>query len=41
LLRQIRRGQPDRPINTLPLSVGARSLLSALLEPNPAKRLTW
>jgi calcium-dependent protein kinase len=37
LMREIRRGRPGTPIEELPLSPGAKSLLSALLTPDPEK----
>jgi len=40
LLRAIRRGRPVAPVDDLPLSPGAKSLLKALLEPNPEKRMS-
>ena len=40
LLRAIRRGRPAAPVDDLPLSPGAKSLLKALLEPNPEKRMS-
>jgi serine/threonine protein kinase len=40
LLRNIRRGRPEHAIQDLPLSPGAKSLLSSLLELNPEKRMS-
>ena len=40
LLRAIRRGRPVAPVDDLALSPGAKSLLKALLEPNPEKRMS-
>ena len=40
LLRAIRRGRPVTPVDDLSLSPGAKSLLKALLEPNPEKRMS-
>ena len=40
LLRAIRRGRPVVPVDDLPLSPGAKSLLRSLLEPNPEKRMS-
>ena len=40
LMREIRRGRPGTPIEALPLSPGAKSLLSALLTPDPERRMS-
>ena len=40
LLRNIRRGKPDTPIENLPLSPGAKSLLQNLLHVDPDKRMS-
>jgi serine/threonine protein kinase len=40
LLRNVRRGRPDTPVDHLPLSPGARSLLSSLLTVDPDKRMS-
>ena len=40
LLRNIRRGKPDTPIDDLPLSPGAKSLLQNLLHVDPDKRMS-
>ena len=40
LLRAVRRGRPVVPVDDLPLSPGAKSLLRSLLEPNPERRMS-
>ena len=40
LLRNVRRGKPETPVDHLPLSPGARSLLSSLLTVDPDKRMS-
>ena len=40
LLRNVRRGKPETPVEHLPLSPGARSLLSSLLTVDPDKRMS-
>ena len=39
-MREIRRGRPGTPIEELPLSPGAKSLPSALLTPDPERRMS-
>ena len=40
LLRNVRRGKPETPVEHLPLSPRARSLLSSLLTVDPDKRMS-